>query len=137
MKDALGNVKWWLWVGCTAVYALVAYLLADNAWSPAVFNALHPSHTSMILAGVITMPVSLLALPVTYILAAVLIRDMGVGSVTSQVGHTMGLWFAVLAVLNVIAITFLFRVLRHEREKSAARKAAKAESSEQVSPYAT
>jgi K+ transporter len=74
---------------------------------------------------------------VTYILAAVLIHDMGVGSVTAQVGHVMGLWFAVLAVLNVIAVTFLVKVLRHERDKAAARKAAKAEAGEPASPYAT
>jgi hypothetical protein len=136
MKEALGNVKWWIWAGCTALYAVVAYLLANNAWSPAVSNALHVDHTTMILAGVITMPVSLLALPVTYVLAAYVINGVGYGSVTASVGHTMGWWFALLAVANAIALTFLFKVLAHEREKSAARKAAKAAAGEPVSPYA-
>ena len=136
MKEALGNVKWWAWAGCTALYAVVAYVLANNAWSPAVFNANHPSHVSMIAAGVITMPVSILALPVTYVLAAYVITGIGDGTATANVGHTMGLWFAVLAVANAIALTFLFRVLVHQREKSAARKVAKVEADQPVGPSA-
>ena len=137
MKEVLGNVKWWIWAGCTAIYAVIAYLLANNAWSPAVSNASHVDHRTMILAGVITMPVSLAALPVTYVLAAYVINGVGYGSVTASVGHTMGLWFALLAVGNAIAVTFLFKVVQHEREKSAVRKAATLAAAESVSPYAT
>jgi len=135
MKEVLGNVKWWIWAGCTAIYALAAYLLANNAWSPAVFNADHPGHTSMILAGLITMPVSLFALPVTYVLAAYIITGIGDGTATVNVGHLMGLWFAVLAVINVIAITFFFKVLAHQRETSAARKAAETHADGPASPH--
>jgi hypothetical protein len=135
MKEALGNVKWWIWVGCTAVYAVVAYLLANNAWSPAVFNGNHPSHVSMIAAGLITMPMSLLALPVTYVLAAYLIAGVGDGAASANVAHIMGLWFAMLAIANVLALTLLYKVLAHEREKSAARKAAKAATDEPASPW--
>jgi hypothetical protein len=134
MKEALSNVKWWIWAGCTAVYAVLAYVLANNAWSPAVFNADHPSHVAMITAGVITMPVSICALPVTYVLAAYLIAGIGNGTATASVGHTMGLWFALLAIANSIALTFLYRVFVHQREKSAARTAAKAAADETVSP---
>jgi hypothetical protein len=94
-------------------------LLANNAWSPAVFNAARPSHWTMIAAGVITMPVSLVALPVTYVLAAYVINGVGDGAVNANVGHTMGLWFALVAIGNAIVITMIVRYIQIRRENAA------------------
>jgi membrane protein implicated in regulation of membrane protease activity len=88
----------------------------------------------MILALLITLPLSLVTFPAMYLFAALAVNILGTpdanGHITWVTGIVMGLWFAGLAVANVWVISKLLRARRTRQSRMATMAAV----SEPVSP---
>ena len=125
-------------VGFAAGYAYLAYHLAYVGWA-VEGPSLTGRHGDEIAAFAVTLPVSAITLPLTYLFAAFSEHVVN-GSMTASsadVGHSMGLWFAGLALMNVGLLWLLIAVLPGERRKTARRRAKAEPDATTSNPYLT